>query len=306
MIKALKHLDLKLLAVLASIILWLFVITVENTVSKFPEKIDVKIINSAENLTLMENIPPVEIYLRVDESKLKTLTKNDFEIFIDLSDYTAGEHKIKVEGRSTDSSVKILKISPEEVNVKLSPQAEKDIEVELKINGEPSEGYSIGSTRMEEDIDVKIIGAQVTLEQVDKLVAKLILEGNETGDFKQNVKLELPTDIDIEPGLIKIVPEQITVNVNVTAEIREKIVKVSPKFVREADRISYQDKIIIEPKEVTIRGDLKTLNEYEFIETEIIEVSVLLRQENLTRKLVVPKGLTLDPTNQTVTITLKK
>lgn len=305
MIRPLNQIHLKILAVLAAIVLWLFVITVENTIYKYPELLEVKVLNKSENLTLMEAVPGAEVFLRVDEETMKTLTQNDFDLFVDLKNLTAGEHTVAIQGKSLDSAAKILKIEPAEVNIKLSPQAEKEVPVTVKYRGNAGEGFFVSDTSAKSE-NVKISGAQSTLDRVENVVATVILEGTETGDFNQNVKLELPEDLEIEPGLIKIEPEQISVNIALNAEIREKTVPVKASFVRESDRALYGGKLKIEPAEVTIKGDLNALNQTDYINTEIIEVSALLRNENLSRKLAAPTGISIMPAGQTVIITLQK
>lgn len=299
--KILNNIHLKLLALLAAIILWFVVITVENTIYVFPQNLDIQVRNLGPNLSLANDLPEVKLFLRVSKEDLKSLTPNDFNVFIDLAGTEAGERIAQIQATTTSVQTRILKIEPSEVALKLSPVTEKEVEVQVNVVGEPRTGYIVSEVEAANQT-VKVSGAQSLLESIDHVVAELLLDGTETGEMNQTVMLTFDDENEVESGLVQIIPEQIIIRASITSEIAEKEVRIMPKFNNENDGLLWLERISISPETVIVQGREEALNEIESVETTGIETSVLARSGEVQVGLTVPDGVSLLEPDQIITI----
>lgn len=303
MIKPFYQIHLKILALIAAVCLWFVVITVENTVYKYPDQLEVEMLNMGSNITLESKLPNVDVYLRVDKEDLKKVTKNDLDIYVDFEDLEAGEYKLPVIASSQNALAQILKIEPSNVTVNMAPVIEKEVPIKTEVEGKPAQGYIVENTEPEAE-KVIVSGAQSVIDQIEYIEAKVILDGTQTQDLKQSVQLAVPGSLGISPRLITYTPAEVLVDIIISSEIEEKELAVSPNFINENERASYENRINISPETVTVRGEKGILDKTQSIETNTIETSLLIRNKTLTVGLNVPTGIELLNPEQTVTVNI--
>ncbi len=303
MAKPLKNLRLKLLALFSAVVLWFVVITVENTVYSFPEEILVEATNLSTNLSLAGDLPEVRLYLRVDKEELKTITKNDFEVFVDLQDAEAGEQKFPIEATAIASQIKILKIEPSEVTLKLSPTSEKDVEVEVKVDGNPAKGYELKEVTADGET-VKISGAQSIIDTIESVKAELLLDGTEKADLNQSVMLSFHEEDDVPEGAVQVVPEQIVVSAVIVSELKQKDVSVGAGFSKASDRVAWESRITLNPESISIQGDDEVLESISSLETKPFEISALNRNGSIEVEVALPEGVSLSDPGQKIILEL--
>ncbi|MBU1953549.1 hypothetical protein KKH03_01090 [Patescibacteria group bacterium] len=303
MIKPLNNIHLKLLALLAAIFLWFIVITVENTVYLFPDEITVEVTNLGKNLSLADEIPKVKLYLRIDKEDMKTLTKNDFRVFIDLKDVGAGPHLVDTEATSASTTAKILKVEPARIALTLAPTTEKEVDVKVNVVGSPMKGYKIGSLVAQSD-KVKISGAQKIIDSIDHVQAQLLLTGTEENDLNQSVALTLDLAGGIPLDLVSIVPDQLVVSAEIVSQLQQKEVDLIPGFKNDADREDWANRIKITPGKITIEGETDVLDKIDSITTKPFETSILESSGSLQVRPDLPKDVSLVNKDEIFTVTL--
>ncbi len=303
MIKPLNNIHLKLLALVAAIILWFIVITVENTVYLFPDEITVEVTNLGKNLSLSGELPKVKLYLRIDKEELKTLTKNDFKVFIDLNDVGAGERIVNIESTSSSTSAKILKIEPAQISLTLAPTTEKEVDVKINVVGTPMRGYKIGSVVAQSD-KVKISGAKNIIDSISQVEAQLLLAGTEKSDFNQSVALTSPSLSGVPQNLVTIMPDQLIVSAEILSEMEQKEVDFVPYFKSDADRAEWADRIKIIPAKIKIEGPPELLKTIDSLTMEPFKLSILDSSGSLQVRPALPKDISLVNKDEVFTVTL--
>lgn len=301
MIKPFYQIHLKLLAVLAAFTLWFVVITVENTVYRFPEPVEVKAVNLGKNMSLESALPAVQVYLRADKEDMQKITKNDLEIYLDLSDTGAGERTVPVSALSKSPLAQVLKTDPEEIRIKISPVIEKEVEVKITVEGSPRKGYKTGATEMLSE-KVTVSGAQSVVDRVEYIEAKIILDGTQTENLKQSVQLSLPASLNISPQLITLNPSETVVEVEILSETAEKEVRIVPRFNSENDKVLYGDKIEISPATVKVTGDGEVIEKMESVDTIFIEMGAVIRNGKIAIGLDLPEGVSLSEEGQVINV----
>jgi YbbR domain-containing protein len=141
---------LKLLALAIALLLWLAVtgvnkpVTIRTTVQlNFirPDKLDIS------------NDPPrsVDVLLTGRRSKLQSIGPTDLVATVDLSDQREGERVVRLSADHVQmdlpDGVKIESFQPSTIPIHLEPIIERQITVEVKLEGQPAEGFDLYSVR---------------------------------------------------------------------------------------------------------------------------------------------------------------
>jgi|GEM_PF-2231563 len=302
MIKRLFHnWNLKLIAVSTAVILWFFVVGIENSVYLIPEPLTVKMENLGKSLSPAAPLAEVKIYVNAKGGEAKGLTKNDYSAFVDLSGLGAGYHDLPVQVAGQNAQFPVLKVDPAFIRVTLSPVGEKEVDLIVEVKGSPASGYSVKETKVDQK-KIKISAANNILEKIKSLTVTVELAGTETADIKQSVSPKAPANLLIPEGGINTDPEQVTVTAVITAAVGKKTVKVVPVLEGE-DAAAFEDQIIAMPSTVIVTGEEKYLGDLKEIKTTPVNVGLLInRTLPLTVDLQMPAGVALVNAEQAITV----
>lgn len=299
-----KNLELKILAIFSAIILWFFVVGIENAAYHFPEDIQVHAINVPENLTLTTELGKAKLRIRADQSLLKSLNKSDFDVYVDLKDVAEGATSVPIHADSKNEKVTILKVDPSTLAIELEPVSEKEVPIKSVLSGSPQNGYTVKDVIVDHQT-VVLKGGKEMLRKIEQLTAPLQLNGTQSTNFQMNVPLQMPDGSDV-PESLTIDPIQVRVDVTILPEFQQKTVVVKPVLKGTGDLGSATLQIL--PLTVAIQGKEDILNTISFLETETLSIEKLLASTKaLSVKLVLPKGVELlDPKDETITVGLIK
>jgi YbbR domain-containing protein len=298
----LKNWQLKILAVISAIILWLFVVGTENTVSLFPQELDIELVNIDENVGISDTLPKVKIYIKADKEMIKNLTVKDFTAQIDLEDLTAGEYTLPVNVLSKNPQVSVIRAEPKEVRIKLSPRIEKEVDILTSYAGNPAVKYKVQSLKAEPD-KVRITATQSVLDKIKNVEAKFVLDGAETETIEQKVTLTIPEKFNVPHETISINPSQVMVEAIIVPDIKEKEVPVKVTFNGTTDEEGWRQKVTLNPAKVKITGE--NFEEIEFIETAPIDINRLINSRDIeTVGLILPDNISLVDAEPVVTVSL--
>lgn len=300
--KILQNWDLKALALLAAFSLWIFVVGIENSIYRMPENLHVQPLNLDYNVSIASVLPSVQVYIKDDKDIEKTVNKADFNVIVDLKGLKAGEYRLPVSVNSVKSQIRVMKVEPSEIDVKLAPSAEKETKVTLRVVGTPQDGYEVKDYKLEFD-KAKIIGAQSYLDAVNEVTATLVLNGSESQAINQNVDLGLPEGKKDLSENIRIVPSEILVSLNIVAKLQQKQQKITPVFSGVSDQATWQKLVRLTPTTVTLEGDSKTMDSLNEIKTQPIDVPTLLAQGGTMKiALDLPDGVSLSSGKNEITV----
>lgn len=264
--------ELKALAVLAAVIFWFLVVGAENTFYTFPDEVPIKAFNLSEEYVVSNDPGSVKLRLKIENrDSIKNLVADDFNAYVDLKGLSEGERDVDVVVSSKKPDVSVLKVEPAKVSVKIEEKAEKEVEIEHVITGDPKEGYEVG------DVEVKtekatIKGPQKILNTIDSAKLKIELNG-EDGNISSVYALKVLDNQDEEIPNVTIEPAEVEVEVEITAETGRKLVGVQPNVTGTPKGNRWIKSITAEPSYVVLNGNSKQLQEIEYVQTEEINVS---------------------------------
>lgn len=210
-----KNWENKVLAMVAALLLWFFVVWTENNVYTIPQPFNVEVENLNSGVSLANDLNEVKLKLKAgSDVNLKNLTAADFEISVDVANLNSGNFDLPVTVVSKDPKVSVVEITPASIEVKLEAVESKEIEVTPVAKGEVADGFELLS--IESPVKkVKVTGASSQLEKVGNFDLEIALKGNENADFSKNVNLEAPSEWQTGSGNIIFEPIQIRVDLEI-------------------------------------------------------------------------------------------
>ncbi len=162
----LDNLGLKLLSLLITIAIWLFVV-----VEKQPEVgfiVPVNFSNIPENMALIKKDPQdIEIRVKGPESLISNLTSRQFVVDIDLSHAQEGETTffLSADNINIPRGIRVVRLLPSQLKATLEPIVERLIPLEPVVLGVPAEGYELGAVKVFPEM-IKVRGAKSKVEQL--------------------------------------------------------------------------------------------------------------------------------------------
>ena len=145
--------------------------------------------------------PPFkEIELRVRGSlpALETLSRNVPRYNLDLSGVAAGVESIPInpERIKLPAEVKIIRIDPAYLTVKVDRRGEKQVPVKVAVSGDPSGSYFISAT-LAEPSTVSLCGPETVVSLIDRILTKPIDVSGRSESFKKEIALELTDGVQV-------------------------------------------------------------------------------------------------------------
>lgn len=288
----LKNWELKILALLSAIVLWFFVVGIENNSYRFPEEIEIHAVNIPQDMSVSNDLGKAKIRIRADQEMIKNLTKSDFDLSVDLTSAHGGEQDVALSATSKNDKVTILKVEPSTVHVVLEQIMHKDIKIKPVVSGNPAKGYSVKDTQVTPQT-VTVSGGKSLLAKIGSISAEIKLDGTESTNFKQNVVLKLPDTVSSLKNVTMNL-EQALIDVTITQDLQQKTVVVKPNLQGSVDLLVLSKKLVVTPETIILQGKEDVLNSLDSVETEPVSFETLQKSLTPTRvKLILPKGVSL-------------
>lgn len=287
-----KNLHLKILSLTLAILFWIFVVSLENTFSQFPEGISIKPFNLAEDLALSSKLGEVKLTLRAqDQLTLHRLAESDFEAYVDLKDVGAGTQEVSVLVNSKNPQINIVRVEPSAVSVTLEPVRQKIVPITADISGKPAEGFSLLSVKLSRD-NVTVSGAESMLKKISYAKALVGLQGTENRDAVKPVEIEIYDEAGVVMEELKIESEDIEARLDIIEAEQTKEVGIKARFIGVLTNAVIK-KVTVEPALVSIVGPKENVSSVEIVETEEIDLEGISAGFEKKAKLVLPKGVAL-------------
>jgi YbbR-like protein len=256
-----EDLGLKLLALLITLVMW-FAVTGENKPVTIGSAVQLNFI-LPPNLAI-GNDPPktVEVYLTGRKSKLDGIRASDLVATVNLSDSSAGERVIRLSSDRVSiqlpEGVKLESFKPNTVSTRLEPRTERQIPVDVRLDGKPAEGFEVYGVQATPGI-IKVHGPESHLAQLQNVPTETIsVSGRKDSFSMSNVA------IDISDQKV----EGMNLDVDVTIEIGEKRIDKLFEHVAVQSNAGTNRKPV--SATVILKGPPKVLNQLRSEEIKIV------------------------------------
>ncbi len=295
---------IKLISLLSALVLWLYVMTVEDPVETRTFG-DIPI--TITNMSVLEDkrlaIYPNEglfadISIKANLSSLRQINRDNIYIYGRLDDIKEGKNKIYLQANLPER-VNKYDIKPSVISVDL----EKVINEKRSINVEVKEKSKTNIEKIETNKkEVNISGPRSVVNKVTSVKATVDVYGKYR-DFSTKLKLvpidkfgEEVKDVELEDDFV----------VATVKFLEEKVVPIDLKVEENTDSpIDIKD-YSISPKEVTIEGKKEVIDKINSINTQPIKYEDLKSGNKIEVALDIPKGIKIDGDISTVKIKIDK
>ena len=168
---------LKLLALVITLVLW-FAVTGQRAPSTVQLRgVALEYMRPAEMEIGNEPLDEVDITLEGGKSRLEEINARNLVARVDISQLRPGERILRLsrENVSMDlpEGVRIVRIEPPSVALKLERSVERELEVEARLEGAPAEGYEVRGVQIT-PARVKVRGPESRVGALDKAFTETI------------------------------------------------------------------------------------------------------------------------------------
>ena len=218
--------SLKLLSLAIALVLWL-VVTGQNEPVTAHVNVQLNFIRP-QSLEI-SNDPPrtVDVMLTGSRNKLDDLTALDLVATVDLSDQRPGERVLRLADKaqiSLPQGVKVDGFQPSAIPIRLEAIIERQVTIELKIEGKPADGYEVYAVRPSKG-SVLIRGPESRVNALKKVMTETIsLAGRRETFTASNLTIDVP-----DPK-IDLVDPVVDVEVDIDERRVEKTFSVVPVY----------------------------------------------------------------------------
>lgn len=165
---------LKLLSLFFSILLWLFVMGEQKAEVGYTVPLELK--NLPVGMVVANEVPSlVDVRISGPRTLLSKLQSSDLSMSVDLNGLKPGLTTFKRldQNLNIPSVLRVSRLSPSYVDVKLERSREKTVPVRVLVGGEPAAGATLGAVKVR-PATVTIEGAESEIKNVDEVETELV------------------------------------------------------------------------------------------------------------------------------------
>ena len=305
MINKLKNnTKIKLISLLSALVLWLYVMTVEDPVEVRTFS-DIPI--TITNMSMLEDrglaiYPKEELFadisIKGNLSSLRTINRDNIYIYGRLDDPKEGKNAIYLQANLPER-VNKYDIKPSVITVDLEKVVDEKRSIEVDVKGKPDINIDNIETNKK---TVNITGPRSVVNKVTNIKATVDVDEKKK-DFSTKLKLVPVNKYGNEVEGVKLEEDFVVTTVKF---LQQKIVPVKLKLEETdgngADIKNYK----ISPNEITIEGKKEALEKVNSINTQPVKIEDLKNANSVEVALDVPNGIKVDNNISTVKIDIDK
>ena len=263
-VRGFRHLGLKALSIALAVLLWL-VVSGEQIVER-ALRIPLEFTNLPAHLEMVGETPAaVDVRIRGSSGALSRIAQGDLVAVLDLRAARTGRRLFHLTGGDvrTPFGVEVVQVSPSNVAVAFEASASKVVPVVPAVEGEPADGYVVGTVTAD-PATVEVIGPASALASLTEAITEPVTVGGASAPVRESVTIGAP-----DPAVRLREPRSATVTVNVTAAPVERRIEGLAVMLRNAGGAA--PRVTPQRVAVAVRGAREVL---ETLSPEAFEASV--------------------------------
>lgn len=297
-----KNLPVKILALIASIIMWGYVMNEENPSVNGRYTVPVEIVNAPEGYDVNMGVREVTLKVRAPRSLMAAAHESDFKAVIDLSGDTEGEYDEKIR-TVIPQGFELLGMSDDTVHVTMEALIAHGVPVDIVVNGKAAQGMELGEIKPAQQY-VNVYGPRHLVDSIVKASGKIKLADNNS-DFTMRVKLTAVTADGENINNLAVLPGELDVTVQLVPGEGKKIVPVKPTVSGILPEGYVLGEITVQPNQVEVAGANKTLADIKNVETIPISLHGVTSTLDKDVELSLPEGIASTVKKVTLHIVIK-
>ncbi len=174
--------SLKLISLVFALLLWMFIMGERQLEVGYLVPLELQ--NIPKGLMVANEVPSqVDVRVSGPRTLLMKVSPNDISIIVDLNDLRPGLTTFKrlEERLNLPSGLRVTRLSPSFIDLKLERIKQKQVPVKITLEGEPLPGYQIGRIMAVPD-QVFVEGGETELKSVSEVITEnVVLDGVNEG-----------------------------------------------------------------------------------------------------------------------------
>lgn len=165
---------LKLISLVFALILWIFIMGERR--QEVGYRVPLELQNIPAELIIANEVPSmIDVRVSGPRTILMKVSPNDISIAVDLADLHPGLTTFKrlEERLNLPSGLRVTRLSPSFIDLKLERIKQKQVPVKISLSGEPLQGFQVGRVNAVPD-RVVITGAETELKSVHEVTTEPI------------------------------------------------------------------------------------------------------------------------------------
>ena len=297
-----KNLPVKILALIASIIMWGYVMNEENPSVNGRYTVPVEIINAPEGYDVNMGVREVTLKVRAPRSLMAAAHESDFKAVIDLSGDTEGEYDEKIR-TVIPQGFELLGMSDDTVHVTMEALIAHGVPVDIVVNGKAAHGMELGEITPSQQY-VNVYGPRHLVDSIVKASGKIKLADNNS-DFTMRVKLTAVTADGENINNLAVLPGELDVTVQLVPGEGKKIVPVKPTVTDILPEGYVLGEVTVQPNQVELAGANKTLADIKNVDTVPVSLHGVTSTLDKDVELSLPEGIASTVKKVTLHIVIK-
>lgn len=303
-----KNLMVKLVCLLLSFGLWIYISNIENPIKQYTiTNIPVQIVNldvlKEDNLTLApdQNFT-ISLTIQGTSTNIYSINKSQFTVVANLSNYTlkSGDNSIPVEITNSPNNVNIKNNGVLRINIKLENITEKTMPVKSELNVTTSNSTYVKNISFSTN-QITVSGPEETVNEVSKLVVR----GNVTANNSTTTASFPVVAVDSSGNVVNdVVLSTNNVQTTITVE-KGKLVPIKVQTTGELRAGLTLENIIANPNTIKILGSESVLDSTDEILSEPINLNSITGNETIITNLIIPRNITLLPNENEINVDVK-
>jgi YbbR domain-containing protein len=303
-----KDLGIKIFSLILAIILWAHVKYTSSPQSVLASEARFNVALALESVGEKYVVldAPSEVTLHVEGAPqvLSQIKPGNFKAYINLDEKKAGHYNVPVKV-IVPPDVKVTKIEPQDIQVKLDPIVKQLFTVKIKPQGSVAPGFILGQLTSQPE-SVTVSGAQSLISKVKEVRATCDIDKADM-DIIQRVSLDIVDENEKTLQNLKAEPATIRTSIKVRPEVKNATIPINAVIIGQPEKGFTVSKITITPSSALVRYRYTLESPPVSIKTQ--EISIEGANGSIKKEigLVTPSDVSLvEPNAVKLQITLKE
>lgn len=284
------------LALLIAVVLWVYVVTVVDPVGELevrdirPTYVGSEELLNARNLIVgNEEDNLIDVRLSGKRRELAAINTDEVRVEVDISQIKeSGTYSLTYKVVLPSSDISVVHRNPNPLIVKIDKIVTATVPVRVKFEGNIAEGYMAGeSTTVPSSLSV--IGLAEEVNKISYAQVKIGKKDLNTSILEQ-MNYDFYDSNDKILTLHSIQTENETVEVSLPV-LKLKTLPLSVEIVEGGGALKKNVSYTIDPKEITVAGDEKTVDALQSLMVSVIDLSKISDNTTLPIKLTLPENI---------------
>ncbi len=294
-----RNLPAKIIALVAAVALWFFVMTEQNPMIESSYTVPLTVVNAPAGYKITKDVDEIKIKVRGQRSLFATALATDFKVYVDLQGIEEGKQQVKVQS-VLPQGFEFIETSPETVTFVVDKIIQKQMKTEILVAGSPAAGMTVDKITPALQT-VMIEGPREAVNAVARVVGTVAFSANDA-DFKVSVQLQAVNEEGKEVADVHVLPQVVDTNVSLVHGQVKKMVAVKAAVGSDLPSGYILNGVKTDPAKIEIFGEEKLLDSVNSVETELISLADVNGPVKREVKIKLQPGIAV--TNKSINVTI--